>query len=114
MVAEHTFRPPWFHRNLMSEYMGLIHGVYDAKADGFVPGGGSLHNCFSAHGPDAATYRKATTEPLLPVFQANTLAFMFESRYVLAPTAFALTTAALQADYDAAWRGFTAAPVPTL
>ena len=61
MVAEHTFRPPWFHRNIMSEYMGLIHGVYDAKAEGFVPGGGSLHNCFSAHGPDAATFRKAST-----------------------------------------------------
>lgn len=112
MVAENTFRPPWFHRNVMSEYMGLIHGRYDAKADGFVPGGGSLHNCFSAHGPDAATYEKAIGETLLPVFQANTLAFMFESRYVFQPTSYAMQTAALQTDYDRAWAGFSAARVP--
>jgi homogentisate 1,2-dioxygenase len=111
MVAEHTFRPPWFHRNVMSEYMGLIHGVYDAKAEGFVPGGGSLHNAFSAHGPDAATYAKASTDELKPVYLGKTLAFMFESRYVLEPTAFAMTTAALQKDYDAAWQGFESAKV---
>ncbi len=57
MVAENTFRPPWFHRNVMSEYMGLVHGAYDAKAEGFLPGGGSLHNCMSGHGPDATTFR---------------------------------------------------------
>ena len=109
MVAEHTFRPPWFHRNLMSEYMGLIHGVYDAKAAGFRPGGGSLHNCFSAHGPDRATFDKASTEVLAPVYQGNTLAFMFESRYVFEPSAFAMNTPALQRDYDLAWSGFESA-----
>ena len=111
MVAEHTFRPPWFHRNLMSEYMGLIHGTYDAKAEGFLPGGASLHNCFSAHGPDQATFARASAEALAPVYQGKTLAFMFESRYVLEPTAFALDTPALQRDYDAAWSGFESAMV---
>ncbi len=112
MVAEHTFRPPWFHRNLMSEYMGLIHGTYDAKASGFLPGGGSLHNCFSAHGPDQATFAKASTETLTPVHQGNTLAFMFESRYVFEPSAYAMNSAALQRDYDAAWNGFGIAAPP--
>ena len=112
MVAEHTFRPPWFHRNLMSEYMGLIHGVYDAKAKGFSPGGGSLHNCFSAHGPDRATFDKASSEALEPVFQGKTLAFMFESRYVFEPTSFAMNSPLLQRDYDAAWAGFEAAALP--
>ncbi len=111
MVAEHTFRPPWFHRNLMSEYMGLIHGTYDAKASGFLPGGGSLHNCFSAHGPDQATFSKASNEVLTPVHQGNTLAFMFESRYVFEPSRFAMNSPALQKDYDAAWAGFQAAEV---
>ena len=106
MVAEHTFRPPWFHRNVMSEYMGLIHGTYDAKASGFLPGGGSLHNCFSAHGPDQATFAKATNDALMPVHQGNTLAFMFESRYVFEPSGFAMNTPALQKDYDSAWAGF--------
>jgi homogentisate 1,2-dioxygenase len=112
MVAENTFRPPWFHRNLMSEYMGLIHGKYDAKADGFVPGGGSLHNCFSAHGPDVATFNKASTEELKPVYQGNTLAFMFESRYAFEPSAAAISRPLLQDNYDAAWNGFAAAKVP--
>ena len=111
MVAENTFRPPWFHRNIMSEYMGLIHGVYDAKSEGFVPGGGSLHNCFSAHGPDAATYRKASTETLQPVFLDKTLAFMFESRYVFQPTRTAMHTAHLQNNYDSAWAGFDSAKI---
>ena len=114
MVAEHTFRPPWFHRNLMSEYMGLIHGTYDAKASGFLPGGGSLHNCFSAHGPDQATFAKASTETLTPVHQGNTLAFMFESRYVFEPSAYAMNSAALQRDYDAAWNGFGIAAPPRI
>ena len=91
--------------------MGLIDGVYDAKADGFLPGGSSLHNCMSAHGPDAATFAKASAEALKPVYQGNTLAFMFESRYVFAPTAAALASSALQADYDAAWDGFGHAKV---
>jgi homogentisate 1,2-dioxygenase len=112
MVAEETFRPPWFHRNVMSEYMGLIHGVYDAKAAGFSPGGGSLHNCMTGHGPDAETFRKASTARLEPVRIDDGLAFMFETRLVIRPTKFALTTAALQPDYDAAWEGLDAGFVP--
>ena len=75
MVAEDTFRPPWFHRNVMSEFMGLIHGVYDAKADGFAPGGASLHNCMSGHGPDQATYAKAISAHLSPHKIDGALAF---------------------------------------
>ena len=104
LVAEHTFRPPWFHRNVMNEFMGLVHGVYDARAEGFVPGGMSLHNCMSAHGPDAATYEKASTAELQPQKIENTLAFMFEARFPIRPTRFALETPALQRDYDACWR----------
>ncbi|KAF3998490.1 homogentisate 1,2-dioxygenase [Glaciimonas immobilis] len=105
MVAENTFRPPWFHRNVMSEYMGLVHGAYDAKAEGFAPGGGSLHNCMSGHGPDAATFEKASAATLLPHRIDNTLAFMFESRYVIHPTQFALDTPLLQKNYLACWDG---------
>jgi homogentisate 1,2-dioxygenase len=106
MVAEHSFRPPWFHRNVMSEFMGLIHGVYDAKAGGFFPGGASLHNCMSGHGPDVASYEKAVAAELKPHKIENSLAFMFETRWVLHPTRFALETPALQKDYDECWRGF--------
>jgi homogentisate 1,2-dioxygenase len=106
MVAEHTFRPPWFHRNLMSEFMGLVRGVYDAKQAGFAPGGMSLHNSMSAHGPDAAIFDQATRASLAPHFIADTLAFMFETRYVLRPTKFAIECDALQPDYDACWQGF--------
>ncbi|MQQ99588.1 homogentisate 1,2-dioxygenase [Glaciimonas soli] len=105
MVAENTFRPPWFHRNVMSEYMGLIHGAYDAKAEGFVPGGGSLHNCMSGHGPDAATFEKASNAALAPHRIDNTLAFMFESRYVIHPTQLAMDTPLLQRNYLACWHG---------
>jgi len=106
MVAEDTFRPPWFHRNLMSEFMGLVHGAYDAKADGFLPGGASLHNSFSAHGPDMATFERGSTAELKPHKIADTLAFMFETRLVIRPTEFALGNEALQRDYDACWAGF--------
>ena len=106
LVAEHTFRPPYFHRNVMSEFMGLVHGAYDAKAEGFVPGGASLHNCLSAHGPDRATFDRASSAELQPQKIDNTLAFMFETRLVLRPTRFALDTPALQRDYDAVWSGF--------
>jgi homogentisate 1,2-dioxygenase len=106
MVAEDTFRPPWFHRNVMSEFMGLIRGVYDAKAEGFMPGGASLHNSFAAHGPDRATYERASRAELAPVKIVDTLAFMFETRLVLRPTAFAMQAAALQRDYDQCWAGF--------
>jgi len=105
MVAENTFRPPWYHRNVMSEYMGLIHGQYDAKEEGFVPGGGSLHNCMSAHGPDLDAFEKATNAKLKPQKIDNTLAFMFESRYIIRPTPFAMETDALQKDYFECWQG---------
>ncbi len=107
MVAEDTFRPPWFHRNVMSEFMGLIHGVYDAKeGGGFAPGGASLHNCMSGHGPDQSSWQGATNAQLKPHKIDNTLAFMFESRFVFRPTKFAVETPAMQLDYDDAWTGF--------
>jgi homogentisate 1,2-dioxygenase len=112
MVAEATFRPPWFHRNVMSEYMGLIEGVYDAKAGGFAPGGGSLHNQMNGHGPDRASYDKAVAADLAPHRISDTMAFMFESRHVLRPTRWAMETPLLQGDYDAAWAGFEKARVP--
>jgi homogentisate 1,2-dioxygenase len=112
MVAENTFRPPWFHRNVMNECMGLVQGVYDAKAEGFLPGGASLHNCMSAHGPDAETWRKATGAELKPQKIDNTMAFMFESRWPLRPTEWALSTPLLQSDYDACWAGFEKAKLP--
>ena len=106
MVAEGTFRPPWFHRNIMSEFMGLIHGAYDAKEGGFAPGGASLHNCMNGHGPDMASYEKAVAADLQPFKIQDTMAFMFESRSVIRPTRWALQGPALQRDYDAAWGGF--------
>ena len=90
MVAEDTFRPPWFHRNVMSEFMGLIKGVYDAKAEGFLPGGASLHNCMSAHGPDAETFDRASTAALAPHKIEDTMAFMFESRLAMRLTRYAM------------------------
>ena len=112
MVAEHTFRPPYFHRNVMSEFMGLVNGAYDAKKGGFVPGGASLHNAMSAHGPDNASYSDAVAADLQPKYLGDTLAFMFESRYVFEPTAFAMQSAALDRDYDKAWGGFAKARLP--
>ncbi|MGH8146541.1 MAG: homogentisate 1,2-dioxygenase [Rhodanobacteraceae bacterium] len=110
LVAEHTFRPPWFHRNVMSEFMGLIHGAYDAKdasaGGGFVPGGASLHNCMSGHGPDAASYEKAiASDTQKPQHVADTMAFMFESRYVFHPTQQALDAPSRQRDYQHCWQG---------
>ncbi len=110
-VAEHTFRPPYFHRNVMSEFMGLVKGEYDAKQGGFVPGGASLHNAMSAHGPDRASYSKAVASDLEPRYLGETLAFMFESRYLFEPTAFALNTPTLDTEYDRAWEGFSKAPL---
>jgi homogentisate 1,2-dioxygenase len=104
MVAEHTFRPPWFHRNFMNEFMGLILGQYDAKAEGFLPGGASLHNCMSGHGPDAATYERASAGELSPQYLGDTLAFMFETRFVCRPTRHALETAELQHEYYECWQ----------
>lgn len=105
MVAEDTFRPPYFHRNFMNEYMGLIVGSYDAKAEGFVPGGGSLHNCMSGHGPDAASFATASSATLKPQYLEETLAFMFETRFPLKPTRWALETPTLQRDYWKCWSG---------
>ena len=105
LVAENTFRPPWFHRNIASEFMGLIHGAYDAKAGGFVPGGASLHNCMSGHGPDAASFDKASVADVTkPDHIVDTMAFMFETRRVIRPTRQALDSPRLQVDYQDCWR----------
>ncbi len=111
MVAERTFRPPWFHRNVMSEFMGLVRGEYDAKQGGFVPGGASLHNALAAHGPDRASHDAAVAARLEPRYLGGTLAFMFESRYAFDPTAHAMKSPRLEKDYDAVWDGF---PMVTL
>jgi homogentisate 1,2-dioxygenase len=106
LVAEHTFRPPWFHRNVMSEFMGLVHGAYDAKAEGFAPGGASLHNCMSGHGPDAETFAKASaSDTSKPQHIVDTMAFMFETRYVIHPTRQALESPHRQRDYQVCWAG---------
>lgn len=104
LVMENTFRPPWFHRNLMSEFMGLIQGVYDAKPDGFVPGGSSLHNRMSAHGPDANSSLNAMNKTLTPEFLSGTMAFMLESSMPWVPTDFALNSPALQDNYINCWQ----------
>jgi len=104
LAMTETFRPPWFHRNVASEFMGLIAGKYDAKDEGFLPGGASLHNCMSAHGPDAATVEKAgRADTRVPEFIGDTMAFMFETRAVLCPTAAALQLPQLQPDYQQCW-----------
>ncbi|HEY4559688.1 MAG TPA: homogentisate 1,2-dioxygenase [Lysobacter sp.] len=106
LVAQDTFRPPWFHRNIASEFMGLVHGAYDAKAEGFSPGGASLHNCMTGHGPDAATFEKASNADLSkPDVIRDTMAFMFEARFVIRPTRQAIDAAHRQRDYQACWAG---------
>ncbi|HEX5314394.1 MAG TPA: homogentisate 1,2-dioxygenase [Gammaproteobacteria bacterium] len=106
LVAERTFRPPWFHRNVMSEFMGLIEGKYDAKAGGFVPGGASLHNCMSGHGPDADSHAAALAEDTTkPRHVGETMAFMFETRRVIHPTKQALESPQRHADYHGCWQG---------
>jgi homogentisate 1,2-dioxygenase len=105
LVAEHSFRPPWYHMNVMSEFMGLIHGRYDAKEQGFLPGGMSLHNCMLPHGPDVDAYAKGTTADLKPVKLTDTMAFMFETRYAQQLTTYAAGLPALQNDYAACWQG---------
>lgn len=110
MVAEHTFRPPWYHRNVMSEFMGLITGQYDAKPEGFKPGGASLHNAYVPHGPDADAFRGASEADLKPHKLTDTLAFMFETRWTLRPTAFALQTPGLRDErYADCWAPLTSA-----
>jgi homogentisate 1,2-dioxygenase len=105
MVMEHTFRPPWYHRNCMSEYMGMIFGQYDAKGEGFVAGGSSLHSCMTGHGPDAESFVKASSiEKLTPFYFSEGLAFMFESKYILKVAPAALETSILQEDYLECWQ----------
>ena len=103
-VTENTFRPPWYHRNIMSEFMGLIYGQYDAKPEGFVPGGISLHNMMLPHGPDAEAFEKASNAKLDPVKITNTLAFMFETKYPQHLTEFASQASQLQDDYIDCWK----------
>ena len=103
LVGEHTFRPPYYHMNIMSEFMGILYGVYDAKEEGFEPGGMSLHNMYFAHGPDHDAWLKATTGDLVPEKLAGTMAFMFETRFPLIPTAYASGIPALQDDYPSVW-----------
>ncbi|HET8941251.1 MAG TPA: homogentisate 1,2-dioxygenase [Rudaea sp.] len=106
LAMQDTFRPPWFHRNIASEFMGLIHGVYDAKAEGFAPGGCSLHNCMTGHGPDAATFEKAShADTAKADYISGTMAFMFETRAVIRPTAQAMDAQHRQRDYPACWMG---------
>jgi homogentisate 1,2-dioxygenase len=103
LVGEHTFRPPYYHKNIMSEFMGILYGVYDAKEEGFAPGGMSLHNMYFPHGPDHDAWIKATTSDLEPERLSDTMSFMFETRYPLIPTAYAGSIPALQDDYPSVW-----------
>ncbi|MBC2861759.1 homogentisate 1,2-dioxygenase [Stappia sp. 28M-7] len=103
MVAEHSFRPPWYHRNIMSEFMGLIYGRYDAKEEGFVPGGMSLHNMMLPHGPDADGFEKASRAELKPQKLTGTMAFMFETRFPQHLTRFAAELDTLQDNYLDCW-----------
>jgi homogentisate 1,2-dioxygenase len=106
LAMQDTFRPPWFHRNVASEFMGLLHGAYDAKAEGFVPGAASLHNSMTGHGPDAETFEKASrADTSKPDYIQDTMAFMFETRAVWRPTRHALESAELQDDYFRCWQG---------
>ena len=114
MVSENTFRPPWYHMNIMSEFMGLIYGVYDAKPQGFVPGGFSLHNCMQPHGPDTEAFNLASTAELGPVKLEGTMAFMFETVHPQRVSTYAAHLPQLQDHYADCWAGlekrFTGAP----
>ncbi len=106
LAMRDTFRPPWFHRNISSEFLGLIQGSYDAKASGFTPGGASLHNCMTGHGPDAQTFARASSADLSePTVLRDTMAFLIETRCVLRPTHFSLHTPLRQKDYAQCWQG---------
>ncbi len=105
MVAENTFRPPYYHRNIMNEFMGLIHGKYDAKEEGFKPGGVSIHNAFIGHGPDADGFLKATSAELKPDRYEDTMAFMWESQYPFIPSEQALRSKdLLDTQYVECWQ----------
>ncbi|XP_043689816.1 homogentisate 1,2-dioxygenase [Telopea speciosissima] len=107
LVAEHTFRPPYFHRNCMSEFMGLIFGSYEAKADGFLPGGASLHNCMSPHGPDTNTFEAtvARGNDAKPFRITDTMAFMFESCLIARVCPWALESPHIDHNYYQCWIG---------
>ena len=104
-VAEHTFRPPPFHRNVASEFLGLIAGDYIGKGDAFGPGSASLHNCMSGHGPDTAAYERGRSAELKPTYLDNTMAFLFETKLPVRPTRFALESDLLERDYYTHWQG---------
>eukprot|EP00741_Cyanophora_paradoxa_P015024 tig00020830_g14495.t1 len=107
-VAENTFRPPYYHRNCMSEFMGLIHGHYEAKREGFLPGGFSVHNCMTAHGPDQECHDGAVVERLAPKRVAEgTLAFMFETNFMLSVSRALYDSPLRDPDYHKVWRGLT-------
>jgi len=104
-AKEHTFRPPWYHRNCMSEFMGLIRGVYEAKKEGFLPGGASLHSCMIPHGPDVKTFEMASNADISqPSKMGDTMAFMFESGYLLKISNQAQQSA--DKTYTNCWSGF--------
>jgi homogentisate 1,2-dioxygenase len=111
LVAENSFRPPWYHKNIMSEFMGLIYGKYDAKPTGFTPGGASLHNCMIPHGPDKEAFEKATTVELKPEKLTSTMAFMFETKYAQIVSKWAGQEKSLQQDYWECWKGFKRAKI---
>lgn len=107
LVAENTFRPPYYHRNCMSEFMGLIRGAYEAKQGGFLPGGASLHSCMTPHGPDTKSYeatiaRGANAEPHRI---RDTMAFMFESSLIPRVCPWALESPYRDPDYYQCWIG---------
>jgi homogentisate 1,2-dioxygenase len=104
-VAEHTFRPPPFHRNVASEFLGLISGQYIGKGEGFMPGSASLHNCMSGHGPDAEAYERGRSADLKPQFLDDTMVFLFETQLPILPTRFALESELLERDYYKHWQG---------
>jgi len=112
-VAEHTFRPPPFHRNVASEFLGLISGEYIGKSDAFVPGSASLHNCMSGHGPDAAAYQRGRDAELKPQYLDNTLVFLFETQLPVRPTKFAVESDLLERDYYTHWQGLRKQFSPT-
>ena len=112
LVMEDTFRPPWYHTNVMSEFMGLLYGAYDAKPGGFVPGGMSLHNMILPHGPDAEAHAKASAADLAPQKLEGTMAFMFETRLVQHLTAFAARDAERDDAYPDCWAGLPPARLP--
>lgn len=104
LVGENTFRPPYYHRNVMNEFMGLISGEYDAKQEGFLPGGMSLHNCMVPHGPDAKTFAKESARDEKPIKVKNTMAFMLESSHFYNISTFALESVKMDNDYWKCWQ----------